>query len=164
MGSFAYMINLLKIFNQTMVSTNGEGSFASPWFPSTQTLVLCPALCCHCTTSCTQQGTSYHCLGEGQREQVALDCPIAEYGQHVLPPSPCPIYLGGISCEGQSTYPQPLELVASSQTNWRPARDDAPPLSKSTSMAPWPSKYVARQYNTQAGSPIYACTTPIQSA
>ena len=72
---------------------------ASPRFPSTQTVVLCTALCCHCTTSCTQQVTLYHHPGEGQREQVAIGCPIAEYGQHVLPPNPCPIYPRRISCK-----------------------------------------------------------------
>ena len=82
---------------------------------------------------------------------------------HVLPPSPSPIYPKGISCEGQSTYPRQVELVASSQTDGGPAQDDATPLSKSISMAPRPSKYAARQCNTQAGSLAYACTTPIQS-
>ena len=94
--------------------------------------------------SCTQQGMLYHCPGEGQHEQVALNCPIAEYGHHALPPNPCPIYLGRISCEGRLTYPRPLERVASSQTDGRPAQDNAPPLSKSISMAPRPSKYAAR--------------------
>ena len=101
---------------------------------------------------------------KGQREQVALGFPITEYGQHVLPPSPCPIYPGGISCKGQLTYPRPLEPVASSQIDGRPIRDDAPPLSKSISMAPRPSKYATRQCNTQARSPAYACTAPTQSA
>ena len=94
----------------------GEGIVASPWVPNTQTPVLCTALCCDCTTSCSQQGTSYHRPREGQCKQVALSWPIAEYGQHVLPPNPCPIYLGGISYEGRSTYPCEVEPVASSQT------------------------------------------------
>ena len=141
----------------------GEGIVASPWVPSTQTLLLCTALCCDHTTPCTQRGTYHHRPGEGQRELHALGWPIAEYRHHVLPPRPSPIYLGGIFWEGQSTYSPQLELVASSQSDRRPTRDDAPPLSKSKSMAPRPSKYAARQCNTQAGSPTYACTAPIQS-
>ena len=74
--------------------------------------------------SCTQQGTSYHRPREGQREQVALSCPIAEYGQHVLPPNPCAIYPREISCEGRSTYPRPLEPIASSQIDGRPTWDE----------------------------------------
>ena len=126
----------------------GEGIVGSPWVPSTQTLLLCTALCYDHTTSCTQRGTYHHRPGEGQRELHALGWPIAEYRHHVLPPSPSPIYLGGIFCEGQSTYSPQVELVASSQIDGRPARDDAPPLSKSRSMAPWPSKYAAQWCNT----------------
>ena len=122
----------------------GEGIVASLWVPSTQTLVLCTALCCDHTTSCTKRGTYHHHPGEGQRELHALGWPIAEDGHHVLTPSPSPIYLGGIFCEGQSTYSRQVELVTSSQIDERPARDDAPPLSKSRSMAPRPSKYAAR--------------------
>ena len=142
----------------------GEGIVGSSWVPSTQTLLLCTALFYDHTTSCTQRGTYHHRPGEGQRELHALSWPIAEYRHHVLPPNPSPIYLGEIFCEGQSTYSPQVELVASSQIDGRPARDDAPPLSKSKSMAPRPSKYAARRCNTQAGSPTYACTAPIQSA
>ena len=142
----------------------GEGIVASPWVPSTQTLLLCTALCCDHTTSCTQRGTYHHHPGEGQHELQALGWPIAKYRHHVLPPSPSPIYLGGIFCEGQLTYSPQVELVASSQIDGRPAQDDASPLSKSRSMAPRPSKYAARWCNTQAGSPTCACTTLIQSA
>ena len=129
-----------------------------------QTLGLCTALSCDHTTSCTERGTYHHRQGEGQRELHALGWPIAEYGHHVLPPSPSPIYLGGTFCEGQSTYPQQVELVASYQIDRRPAQDDAPPLSKSRSMSLRPSKYAAWQCNMQAGSPTYACTAPVQSA
>ena len=129
-----------------------------------QTLVLCTALYYDHTTSCTERGTYHHRPREGQRKLHALSWPIAEYGHHVLPSDPSPIYLGGIFCEGQSTYSRQVELVASSQINGRPARDDAPPLSKSRSMAPRPSKYSARRCNTQAGSPMYACMAPIESA
>ena len=142
----------------------GEGIVASPWVPSSQILVLCTALCCDHTTSCTKRGTYHHRPGEGKCELHALSWPIAEYGHHVLPPSPSPMYLGGKFCEGQSMYPRQVELIASSQIDGRPARDDAPPLSKSRSMAPWPSKYAARRCNTQVGSPMYACMAPIQSA
>ena len=142
----------------------GEGIVASPWVPSTQTLVLCTALCYNHTTSYTQRGTYHHRPGEGQRELHALGWPIPEYRYHVLPPSLSPIYLGGIFCEGQLTYSRQVKLVASSQIDGRPAWDDAPPLSKSRSMAPRPSKYVAQWCNMQAGSPTYACTAPIQFA
>ena len=141
----------------------GEGIIASPWVPSTQTLVLCIALCCDHTTSYTEQGMYHHHPREGQSELHALGWPIVEYGHHVLPPSPSPMYLGGKFCEGQSMYPRQVELIASSQIDGRPAWDDAPPLSKSRSMAPRPSKYAAWWSNTQAGSPTYACTAPIQS-
>ena len=100
----------------------GEGIVASPWVPSTQTLLLCTALCCDHTTSCTQRGTYHHHPGEGQHELQALGWPIAKYGQHVLPPSSSPIYLGGIFCEGQSTYSPQVELVASSQIDENPLR------------------------------------------
>ena len=80
-----------------------------------QILVLCTALYCDCTTSCTERGTYHHHPGEGQRELHALGWPIAEYGHHVLPPSPSLIYPRGIFCEGQSMYPRQVELVASSQ-------------------------------------------------
>ena len=129
-----------------------------------QTLVLCTTLCYDHTTSYTQRGTYHHRLVEGQRELHALSWPIAEYRHHVLPPSPSPIYLGGIFCEGQSTYSPQVELVASSQIDGRLAWDDALPLSKSRSMAPRPSKYAAWRCNMQAGSPTYACTAPIQFA
>ena len=142
----------------------GEGIVGSPWVPSTQTLLLCIALCCDHTTSCTQWGTYHHRPGEGQCKLHALGWPIAEYRHHVLPPSPSPIYLGGIFCESQSTYSPQVELIASSQINGRPAQDDAPPLSKSRSMAPRPSKYAAQRCNTQVESPTYACTAPIQPA
>ena len=141
----------------------GEGIVASSWVPSTQTLLLCTALCCDHTTSCTQRGTYHHHPREGQHELHALGWPIAKYRHQVLPPSPSPIYLGGIFCEDQLTYSPQVELVASSQIDGRPARDDAPPLSKSRSMAPRPFKYVAQRCNTQAGIPMYACTAPIQS-
>ena len=131
---------------------------------STQTLLLCTALCYDHTTSCTELGTCHHYPREGQHELHPLGWPTTEYGHHVLPPSPSPIYLGGIFCEGQLTYSRQVELVASSQIDGRPVRDDAPPLSKSRSMAPRPSKYAARWCNTQAGSLTYACTAPIQSA
>ena len=78
----------------------GEGIVASPRVPSVQTLVLCIALCCDHTTSCTERGTYHHRPGEGHHELHALGWPIAEYGQHVLPPNPSPVYLGGIFCEG----------------------------------------------------------------
>ena len=100
----------------------------------------------------------HHRPREGHHKLNAPGWPIAKYGHDVLPPSPSPIYLGGIFYEGQ------VELVASSQIDGRPDRDDAPPLSKSRSMAPWPSKYAAWWCNAQAGSPTYACTTPKQSA
>ena len=129
-----------------------------------QTLGLCTALSCDHTTSCTERGTYHHHPREEQHELHALGWPIAKYGHHVLPANPSPIYLGGIFCEGQSTYSPQVELVASSQIDGRPARDDAPPLSKSRSMAPRPSKYAARRCNTQAGSLTYACTAPTQSA
>ena len=69
-----------------------------------QTLVLCTALCYDHTTSCTERGTYHHRPGEGKCELHALSWPIAEYGHHVLPLDPSPIYLGGIFCEGQSTF------------------------------------------------------------
>ena len=153
---------------EDILSNNGvnrrEGIVGSPWVPSTQTLLLCTALCCDHTTSCTPPGTYHHRPREGQRELHALGWPITEYRHHVLPPSPSPIYLGGIFCEDQPTYSPQVELVASSQIDERPTWDDAPPLSKSRPMAPRPSKYAAQLCNTQAGSPTYACTAPIQSA
>ena len=76
-----------------------------------QTLVLCTALYYDHTTSCTERGTYHHRPREGQRKLHALSWPIAEYGHHVLPSDPSPIYLGGIFCEGQLTYSPQVELL-----------------------------------------------------
>ena len=138
------MINLQKIFYRTMVSTKGKELLPHREFPVRRLYCYVPP----CAAIIPLHVLNHHRPGEGQRELHALGWPITEYRHHVLPPRPSPIYLGGIFCEGQSTYSPQVELVASSQSDRRPAQDDAPPLSKSKSMAPRPSKYAARRCNT----------------
>ena len=88
------MINVLKIFNQTGFN-KGEGIVASPWVPSMQTLVLCTTLCCHCTTSCTQRGMSYHRPGKGSVNKLPLVSPLLNMGSMFYHPILVPFTLEG---------------------------------------------------------------------
>ena len=85
-------------------------------------------------------------------QEVPLYGPIGQCRQHVLAPNFSLVYLGGIFCGDQMTYPQDPVALASSQTNKRYVQDDAPLLSKNISMAQWPSIYVGRQCNMGTAS------------
>ena len=95
------------------------------------------------------------------RKEVPLYWPIAEYGQHVNVPNSSLVYLGGIFYGDQLTYPQDPVALASSQTNERHIRDDAPLLSKNISTAQWPSIYVS-QCNIGVASLGHPYTAPRQ--
>ena len=85
-------------------------------------------------------------------QEVPLDGPIAECRQHVLAPNSSLVYLGRIYCGDQPTYPQDPVALASSQTDERHIRDDAPLLSKNISTVQQLPIYVGRQYNMGAAS------------
>ena len=121
------MINLLKIFNRTMVSTKGKELLPHHQFPVRRLWCYVPP----CAAI-----VPLHVLNEVRIITVQ------ERGSANFMPLVGPsLNMDSMFCllvEGQSTYPRQVELVASSQIDGRPVRDDARPLSKSKSMAPWP--------------------------